>query len=1804
MNRKITETSVWGRDHQGILESGGGEDACPCDRCCSNLPKEESISNGSRKQGFREQWGRTLPTIGVMNQSWRVFSPLLQVLQWSSERGIILLAMLCWFTARLLMSFSKVLGSTWRGKQVKQCFVDSRAQHCQSNQGMGLMVRHYVALILIVLLHKGEAINPGPSSQGRTWTLGTFNPSGLNGKQQILTEHLAYGDIWAVAETHLSSRALQTFRKGLGCSQSPFRYVVGGHPTPVRAHSQHSGSWIGVATISRFPTRPVPVVWPVDAFQTSRVQVVTTLCHDVWISGGIVYGEPPGIHHPHAKQHTEKLLVTTIEAVLQLPGCRYVAGDWNFQIGQLDAFQILERHGFKDLQTIAQERWGRVPQATCKGVTRKDFMFVSQELQELLIDVKIEHDVWSDHSVLAGIFQGGPKQVKRFHWRMPRSLPWPKEFVKESLDLDVSFESMDPTKAYQALWGKVETQAEQIASKLGEPAIVPAMKGRGATLNTVEKCGVTQQAPLKPSRKGDIVPAFHGASVKHAQWFRQLRRLQAYCRFVRAKPHDTEHAHGAQLWHSIVQAKGFANGFVVWWCQDCGTQIDGAPCEIPLIAPTLAVAEAIYHSFTVEVRKLETSLQHERRKHSIKRREEQATLVFRDVKAVPPARVDVLLKGRQSTILDVCTQDSFVTLDEPLELDCTKPCVINGRQYDIVHAEAEWVYLTDVTGIEPLQVLTQHRFVGKMEEMFKEFETEWTKRWNRHQNVSQSQWDQIVAFAKATLPFRSCSFEDITPQQLHAEIVRKKKHSATGPDGVSLEDLKNMPHQVLQQLCEMLNRAEKTGEWPVQTLVGKVASLAKTMAPSTVSQYRPITIFSQIYRLWGSLRSRQLLKALDCICPPDLLGNRPGKHAMQLWMYVQWRVETSHITGQELSGVTADIQKAFNHLPREVVMATGLCVGIPNRVLVAWAGALSQMTRRFEIRDSLGPPITSCTGCPEGCSMSCVGMLLIDLLFHHWVSKQCPMAEPLSYVDDWQVLTTDTAQVPAILTSLNSFTNEVDLLLDQNKTFSWSTGVQSRKQLRSQQVPIRTQARGLGAQMQFTRQHRSQVVLERMQELAPLWQRLKQSLSPYFLKVRVLSRAAWPKGLHAVGATHLGPSRFSVIRAGAMRGIEANGSGCNAWVHLGMIETPDADPQYWAIKETLRGVRLCQTEPQLTVLLDLASRSPDLFPLGGPTCAFVNRVHTLGWSIHPGVIVQDHWGQFSFFGVSYQELVLRAEASWKFVVASKVAKRSCFDGLHNADPYSTRRFLSLLTVGDQGLFRKALNGAAFTNDILYHFTEAGTTSCNFCGAPDSRTHRFWHCPAFEQERQTLPADIVDLVPDLPSCLTQAGWAIQSPTHDLWWQTLCQVEVGDPAPLQVAWEDPNGWVDLFTDGSCQFPKDMNLRFASWSVCRAHANIHLNESTVIAAGGLPGIIQSSYRAELFAVVQALKWAARYNTKVRIWSDCQGVVSKVQKLSAGTWVPSRNSSHFDLWDEAQTALDEMQAGACVITKVAAHQDIHAAASFFEQWAFMHNALADRAARVANLCRPPAFWDVQRRHQHQVHLVQRVNGELQKVILAVSKSAVQRTQLEEAVAMEVGEEQVTVPSTSLLTMEDEQCPVALTDLAPLPVAQRFGHRLTAMVAAWLHEGLQQAAENHERCRWVSWIQLYVDFQQRTGDAGPYYDKGWQDPNVRTLLKARQYNFRKRCSWFVQLVKQIMKANAIHLKGSVTRPDSVMLALHTASIYIAWPSQRTQFTEKWFHQVLSKAATRDGKSLNSLPIAKQLDGQVDLCLQVGPLGR
>ena len=71
----------------------------------------------------------------------------------------------------------------------------------------------------------------------------------------------------------------------------------------------------------------------------------------------------------------------------------------------------------------------------------------------------------------------------------------------------------------------------------------------------------------------------------------------------------------------------------------------------------------------------------------------------------------------------------------------------------------------------------------------------------------------------------------------------------------------------------MFREAEVTGDWPGQLLQGKVVCLAKTEHPSSVGDYRPITILGMLYRVWSSYQAQNAIRAL---------GPAPAGHF--IWM--------------------------------------------------------------------------------------------------------------------------------------------------------------------------------------------------------------------------------------------------------------------------------------------------------------------------------------------------------------------------------------------------------------------------------------------------------------------------------------------------------------------------------------------------------------------------------------------------------------------------------------------------------------------------------------------------------------------------------------------------------------------------------------------------------------------------------------------------------------------------------------------------------------------------------------------------------
>ena len=196
---------------------------------------------------------------------------------------------------------------------------------------------------------------------------------------------------------------------------------------------------------------------------------------------------------------------------------------------------------------------------------------------------------------------------------------------------------------------------------------------------------------------------------------------------------------------------------------------------------------------------------------------------------------------------------------------------------------------------------------------------------------------------------------------------------------------------------------------------------------------------------------------------------------------------------------------------------------------------------------------------------------------------------------------------------------------------------------------------------------------------------------------------------------------------------------------------------------------------------------------------------------------------------------------------------------------------------------------------------------------DSRFHRFWICDTFQQHRLGLCDELRAYLPQLPECVSSYGWALRPTTSLEWYSYLSQVV---PLPLPVLPAGTYELLHVFTDGSCVNPAYPDTRFASDPTMQ-------NMSQVIDSGPLPGLRQTSVRAELYAVHRVVRMAAQQKVNLMIWSDCLSVVRRLRRILGGVDVKI-NSPNADLWLLIQ---NDLQGGGFTVqcTKVAVKMPHH---------------------------------------------------------------------------------------------------------------------------------------------------------------------------------------------------------------------------------------------------------------------------------------
>eukprot|EP00438_Fugacium_kawagutii_P006882 Skav204951 [mRNA] locus=scaffold3104:98266:103272:- [translate_table: standard] len=1574
----------------------------------------------------------------------------------------------------------------------------------------------WIAILLCIRV--GEATHPGPPG----WVhFGIANSTGLSSK----IDQVAFleGSTWVFSETHLSALGLDRFQKGMRALQSGFTGIVPGAPCPQR-FSENSGSYSGVLLLHRGAARAIPHQFPRESFATARLQTAGFLVGTTWFQVGMLYGFPKGASHSQPEVQTDMLLEMLVDRLAcGSTGPRLLAGDFNHSLSELSQLQRLHGMGWRECQEIAALKWGVPEKPTGKGQSKIDQVWLSPELVGLLREVSVLREQWPDHATVE--IQLEIPETLRYAdvWSRPRQLPWPKSWTAQ-----VSWNrTRNPTESYAELWSSLERAAIESQCEAGV-VVQPGELGRGQTLQP-KRVPVTY-TPLKASRRGELQPEYYGVAKRHALWWKQLRRAQVLARLL--NPKDAGTTEGAWMnaratWAKMLQAPGFDGNFLQWWAGH-GLQ----PClagRTSVILPTPAEAQELFDSFQVEVRRFERTLNRHRIQLAKKKRSANMKYVFADCRGERPKPIDSLMHRLQDQVEEVDPDEAAVVLSSDNPWRSTAPVVIEGIPRQVIAASQDKLWLDSVDDIAAGQQVVQEDFATSDQDIIAQLKAVWEPRWIKLNHVAPSQWKDIQSFAERVLPPVVWDCPDWTALQVADQIKLKKANAGIGPDGVSKADLAALPDSGLQALADLYAATEQGASWPLQTSTGFVQSLAKCSEAVGADQYRPVTVYSLVYRVWSSVRSRQALVSFEKILPPSVQGGCPFRQARNIWMSVARRLEHAYQHSLPLVGLVLDIRKAFNCIPRWPIWFALKRMNFPDGVLQSWCSFVTSQTRRFCVRTSVSDGIPSTVGLPEGCGLSVFGMTVIDYLFDLWVKAAEPSAQVYTFVDDWQILAQDPAQLERAWTSIEAFAKAVDFSIDEDKTFSWAAHSSERTQLRGGRLKLQLASKVLGVHHNFCRRAGNRTIQNRIASMQSTWTRLRASSSPYRHKVGALLVMAWPKALHGVSVVHLGRQHYVGLRSSAMKGLRVNRKGANPMMRLathGLVY----DPEAWSLLQTLRDIRELGDSPELRH--DLQSQGVDPVRSNGPIGILLARVAVVGWTLHDDGCFEDSIGRFDLFHISWEEVVLRVKLAWPQVLSDDVIHRSSFDGVHRCDMHLVQALLKTYEDSDQTLLRCHLDGTLYTQNGRANISDAVSSQCPWCDQKDGFHHRAWDCSFFQEDRMGMTEVLKSRLEQSPRCTLCHGWPVEDQSVGDLRRELCQMPEPQLGQRLVSKDLPEVF-NLFVDGACTQEPSPSLRLASWAVTWADPDVASLDHSVIGVGHVPGLLQTSFRGELWAVLMAIQAVQQAGVDALVWCDNDAVVRGLGRLLRTRRKPKPSKPHFDLWSRVWSLVILLRPGQLRVQKVLSHGDLASTASLVEQWAFWHNGLADKAAAGANVRRPDDFMRVWQAAKSSVV----GNLELMKFVFKVHLHTAKRalnsapsppdTHPSEAVVTNVGEADLILPQAWQWTAESRL---------------RFGDDTSNEIQGWWQSQVVPWLTGNHRFVWVTWCHLFLHFLLFTGSYGPRYAGRRWVGSTEAFTDQGRMTFMQRTRSFQLCVRQFLTDSGFQSPGHYARGTGTVI--------------------------------------------------------------
>ena len=874
----------------------------------------------------------------------------------------------------------------------------------------------------------------------------------------------------------------------------------------------------------------------------------------------------------------------------------------------------------------------------------------------------------------------------------------------------------------------------------------------------------------------------------------------------------------------------------------------------------------------------------------------------------------------------------------------------------------------------PMPLLTANlghvQTVQQPQQMVDALHAYWASYWHRdehHEQVDTKCWNDFQFFLQHIPQFETVLLPHLDVNAWQEAINSMKSSSSPGVCGWVVDDLKLLPKAAILDLAMLfwvhIQQESMLPSWLLQVRTVPLAKVVNKFQPSFI---RPISIYATLYRLWARVLTHAILVSWASTMPEALIGYVPQRNMEQALWKLQYAIELQYDDDlPPIGGLTLDIVKAFNALPR---LPTEWCMircGVPSQVVQFWQRNLRAYTRTWTIQGSVLPPSDkrlTTTGLPEGDSWSVLGMATMSLAWGLTLEAQAPIHTTM-FADNWTWKTTCPQSHKVAMQLTQQFMQATKLTVDWKKSWAWATGDNHKHAWKDliatasgaiAELPIKNHAKDLGHHLNYGKVLARETFEKRKKDGISTLHKLQSDWFDLDDTAHIIKVAVYPKVFYGSTITALGDQHLREIRTAVANAYMKGTGHPNPYLAAVLPSAAAEDPEIFLIKMVLRHARaaVIQMQPrdQTIFFRKVAAHPKEKNKVRGPAGALACYLVTIGVHMDSqGIMHASAFAEVHLLTSSWRDIVAWLDLVWSMHLQVKLRSREDWQDLPMIDFRTTANLFSKTPSNQRKHVLVDVTGANLINKRKAKFDEEQTDLCQLCHKErDSMLHRVRDCEALAHVRHDYAESMLQLA-ELEDVHLRLPVKYLHPFTE--WKTWVQKRFPPMVPspqgikflesLKVRGIRPV----LYTDGSCDFPSAPSVRTAAYAVILSLEDFpdHEGHFHVLGVAECPGI-QSIPRAEVAALLDAM----RVVEDAILVTDCQSAIDLCCKCLV---TPHVHMLHMHpLFDMVQELWMRLRAGNFELRKTRAHRSLQDAKNKSDLMEIAGNAKADLAAKSAN--------------------------------------------------------------------------------------------------------------------------------------------------------------------------------------------------------------------------------------------------------------